>query len=188
MEKVLKGIVVINGELIDETCSIEPDCVNFPVTLKSYESTQIESGDESIIVTLPKLFIITLASDGSTAGSKAFDIYLTGINTEIKNVRVRFDAVSAQYNPLTGNLLNGSGSGYAENVELRLYGSDSEQQSIPVGRDKIMSILGDKAELRYYVGYYATGRTTVGVVRSSVNYTITLTLPDEPEPTPTFVP
>ncbi|MTD28142.1 fimbrial protein [Erwinia sorbitola] len=148
-----QGQVQFNGKLIDETC-------------------EIESGSENIQVTLPTLSTKTLAVEGATAGSKSFDIKVIKCPAAITKVAAHFEAIgSSGGNSATGNLVNSATTGAAGLVEVRLYNSNENQLILGNSGDPV-AVKDQKATLRYYGGYYATGVTTPGLVTATALYTL----------------
>ena len=148
-----QGTVDFNGLLIAETCAIDP-------------------ASENLVVTLPTLSVVTLAKDGATAGSKAFDINVINCDPAIKNVGAHFEAIGGSgSDSQTGNLINDAATDAATNVQVRLYNSD--EKPMPLGTTGVSAPVKDgKATVRYYGGYYATGVTTAGKVHAKAQYTL----------------
>lgn len=153
--EVTQGTVEFNGKLITETCSIDTD-------------------SQAIVVTLPTLSTTTLAAAGATGGSKLFDINVSGCGTGLTKVAAHFEAIGGSgSDSTTGNLTNDySGSETAAtNVQVRLYNSD--EQPLALGdTGTAATIANQKATMRYYGGYYATGATTAGQVHAKAQYTL----------------
>lgn len=155
-DPVTQGTVTFNGELITETCSIV-------------------SGDEDLQVQLPTLSTKSLAVAGDEAGSKSFDIRVENCDAGISKVGAHFEALnSTGYDIKTGNLTNASTSASkATNVQVRLYDADGTPMTVgTTGQMFDIDSTSQKATLRYFGGYYATGASTAGDVMAKVQYTL----------------
>ncbi|WP_158780623.1 fimbrial protein [Pantoea sp. BAV 3049] len=160
--EVTQGTVEFNGELINETCSIDAD-------------------SQAIVVTLPTLSTTTLASPGATGGSKLFDINVsgcpTGTDAGITQVAAHFEAIGGTgTNATTGNLTNVYSGTTADpaagNVEVRLYNSNEEPLALGQTGDAATISSTGTATMRYYGGYYATAATTAGKVNAKAQFTL----------------
>lgn len=155
--KETQGTVTFNGQLIAETCSIASESVDRQVQL-------------------PTVSIQTLNAAGTTAGSKGFDLNVEDCPAGITQVAAHFEAIgSSGVNSKTGNLTNDFTStanvDKARNVEVRLYNSDEQQ--LKLGETGAQApVANGKATMRYYGGYYATDKTTAGMVQAKASYTL----------------
>lgn len=158
------GTIFFEGALSGNTCDITID------------------GKPTPTVTLPTVRAAALQSKGATAGDTLFKIVLTncfGQGTTTTTAAAFFENGSTvDYD--TFNLKNtASGVDVAENVQLQLL--DAVNQSpINIGfsnqntnstRHNIASE-GEGVEMPYVVRYYATEKTTPGLVESQVNFSI----------------
>ncbi|MEJ5062199.1 MULTISPECIES: fimbrial protein [unclassified Erwinia] len=155
-----QGKVTFNGKLIAETC-------------------QLEDGMDNIMVTLPTLSTQTLAAAGATAGSKVFEIKVKDCDKSIKKVAAHFEAIgSTGVDSKTGNLENKAVTvgedKPATGVQIRLYNSDAEQNQLLLGDtgESFEVEAAGTATMRYYGGYYATAKTTPGLVTATAMYTL----------------
>ncbi|WP_456310620.1 fimbrial protein [Serratia proteamaculans] len=155
-----QGKVTFNGKLIAETC-------------------QLEDGMDNIMVTLPTLSTQTLAAAGATGGSKVFEIKVKGCDKSIKKVAAHFEAIgSTGVDSKTGNLENKAVTvgedKPATGVQIRLYNSDAEQNQLLLGDtgESFDVATAGTATMRYYGGYYATAKTTPGLVTATAIYTL----------------
>uniref|UniRef100_UPI0035C6FCA3 fimbrial protein n=1 Tax=Serratia quinivorans TaxID=137545 RepID=UPI0035C6FCA3 len=150
-----QGTVTFNGELIAETCSIVSDSVDRQVQL-------------------PKVSIQTLNAAATSAGSKGFDLNVENCPTGITKVAAHFEGIgSSGVDSSTGNLTNQyqGAETKATNVQVRLYNSDEQQ--LKLGETGSAADVTDgKATMRYYGGYYATAKTTAGLVYAQARYTL----------------
>ncbi|MEE4411151.1 MULTISPECIES: fimbrial protein [unclassified Serratia (in: enterobacteria)] len=154
-DEVTQGTVTFNGELTASTCSIVSDSVDRQVQL-------------------PKVAIQTLSAAGTSAGSKGFDLNVEKCPAGITKVAAHFEAIgSSGVDSATGNLTNqyqGAGT-KATNVQVRLYNSDEQQLKLG-DTGAAATVTGGKATMRYYGGYYATEKTTAGLVYAQARYTL----------------
>jgi len=155
-----QGKVTFNGKLIAETC-------------------QLEDGMDNIMVTLPTLSTQTLAAAGATGGSKVFEIKVKDCDKSIKKVAAHFEAIgSTGVDSKTGNLENKAVTvgedKPATGVQIRLYNSDAEQNQLLLGDtgESFEVEAAGTATMRYYGGYYATAKTTPGLVTATAMYTL----------------
>jgi major type 1 subunit fimbrin (pilin) len=155
-----QGSVTFNGELLADTCTIDPATVD-------------------IDVTLPTLAIQTLPAADAEAGSKGFDIHVTDCPTDIPQVAAHFEAIgSSGEDSSTGNLKNMAPTDDAANpaaseVQVRLYNSDEQQLKLgDTGNPFPIDPTTQEATMRYFGGYYATGATTAGKVYARAIYTL----------------
>lgn len=153
-QAVTQGTVEFKGKLIADTCQIDPASVN-------------------LVVTLPTLSVTTLNEAGATGGSKAFDINVIECSADIKKVGAHFEAIGGSgTDSQTGNLINDlTSTDAAKNVQVRLYNSD-ETPMILGTTGNSAPVDAQKATMRYYGGYYATGKTTAGSVHAKAQYTL----------------
>ncbi|TBL68522.1 fimbrial protein [Hafnia alvei] len=158
-----QGTVTFNGELIAETCSIASDSVDRQVQL-------------------PTISIQTLQTPGATAGSKGFDLNVENCPAGITQVAAHFEAIdSTGVDSTTGNLTNqfvADAEGpepdldAATNVEVRLYNSDEKPLKLGETGQAAGVDGSGKATMHYYGGYYATGKSTAGLVYAQARYTL----------------
>ncbi|MBV4367414.1 fimbrial protein [Erwinia phyllosphaerae] len=153
-----QGTVEFNGKLINETCKIDDDSVD-------------------IVVQLPTLSTQTLTAAGDTGGSRLFDISVNSCPASITKVAAHFEAIGGSGSDAsTGNLTNdakASGDDVAAtNVQIRLYNSDEKPLALGATGSAAAVDSTGKASMRYYGGYYATGKTTAGLVHAKARYTL----------------
>lgn len=156
------GTVTFNGLLQDDTC-------------------QIETGTEDVKVDLPTLGTSALAKLGDEQGSKNFTISVVDCPAAVTKVSAHFNAINSDgANLVTGNLTNTATAGGATGAEVRLYNIGGTGSQIRVGdtgaafdvtpgtgQDPVGT-----ATLTYAGGYYATAKTTPGVVTAKVQYVL----------------
>jgi major type 1 subunit fimbrin (pilin) len=129
-------------------------------------------------ISMPKVQAAALATYGGTAGNTPFSIQLVNCTTSgaVSNgvaVRTYFDG--PQVNASTGNL-NLGGAATATNVQLQLTNANGSVINLAGAKTAqnvaIQQITSGAANLPYAVRYFATGKSTPGLVASVVNYTI----------------
>jgi len=129
-------------------------------------------------ISMPKVQAAALTTYGGTAGNTPFSIQLVNCTTAgaVSNgvaVRTYFDG--PQVNASTGNL-NLGGAATATNVQLQLTNANGSVINLAGAKTAqnvaIQQITSGAANLPYAVRYFATGKSTPGLVASVVNYTI----------------
>jgi major type 1 subunit fimbrin (pilin) len=129
-------------------------------------------------ISMPKVQAAALATYGGTAGNTPFSIQLVNCTTAgaVSNgvaVRTYFDG--PQVNASTGNLNLGA-TATATNVQLQLTNASGSVINLAGAKTAqnvaIQQISSGAANLPYAVRYFATGKSTPGLVASVVNYTI----------------
>ncbi|EXU76633.1 MULTISPECIES: fimbrial protein [Erwinia] len=130
----------------------------------------INSGTYSEVVLLPTISTSSLQTDGNEAGSKNFDITLQECPSD-RTVTVKFVSNLSSADSTTGNLINTTGDGYSENVQVRIRKEDGTQVIIDdteSGQDYVVSSSGDDVTHQYTASYYASGNNavTAGVLKS----------------------
>lgn len=155
------GKVRFEGEVIDQTCVVNP-----------------AKGDQ--YVKLDKVQATKLQGKGKVAGGKNFSISLQGCKTDSAHQLVRAEFRSSPNvdaaNEYTLKNTLAAGANVASNVNLRL--KESNGTAIRIGDASYTSTqyknLNGQAtgEIDYSVEYYATGNATVGRITSEVEYSI----------------
>lgn len=148
------GTITINGQVMDQTCTIV-------------------SGEEDQIVTLATVAKADLAISGKEAAKQSFTIQLE--DCAAGNVFAFFSTDTASLiDPATNTLVN---QGTATNVNVALYEENGNQ--IKLGDSTytyavVKNVVTDDnpATLMYSAGYYATGAADSGTVTAVANYTI----------------
>lgn len=134
--------VYFTGTYTDETCVVE-----------------INNGSNNEVVTLPKISVISLQTNGSEAGSVPFNITLKECPAS-RTVAVFFNSSISGTDTATGNLINDTGPDMSKNVQIRLRKEDSSQIIIDdasSGQDYIISATADPLSHRFLASYYAKG-------------------------------
>jgi major type 1 subunit fimbrin (pilin) len=152
------GTITFTGEVTGQTCTINGGQPNF---------TKV----------LPKVSSSVLGAAGQTAGGINFPIQLTNCTPASGGARVFFET-GPNVDTTSGRLNIATGSGQATNVQVQLLnstggaivagaasGSQNSGNYAPISSD-------GKATLYYGAQYYATGAATVGLVSTSVTYSI----------------
>ncbi|HEK2784345.1 TPA: uroepithelial cell adherence major pilin UcaA [Proteus mirabilis] len=154
------GTITFTGKVVDQTCSVDTQSKN-------------------LAVILPTVSVATL-NNVATTGLTPFTIKLTGCSTDkdgAKNVKVYFEPSSADTDLTTHNLKNTATGTKANNVQVQLLNSDAAT-TIQLGTDSAtqdvhpVQIDNANVNLPYFAQYYATGQSTAGDVKATVNYTI----------------
>lgn len=132
---------------------------------------KVSTGSQNLTVTLPPVQASTLTSAGPAAGTTAFSINLTGCT---RNLGV--SATLNTNNPYTsaGIIAPTTGSGYANNVGIRLLQSDG---TTPVTFGTPFSVgntSGANFTFNLYAQYYwIANPVTAGTVLATATYTLT---------------
>lgn len=145
--------VLFQGVYSDETCVVS-----------------INGGAYSETVLLPTISTSSLQVDGNEAGSKAFNITLQECPSD-RTVAVSFVSNLSAADSATGNLINTTGDGYSENVQVRIRKEDGTQvliDSSASGQDYTIPSTGDNVTHQFTASYYADGNNavTAGVLKS----------------------
>lgn len=153
------GIIAFMGKVTDSTCKIS------------------NVGGPNFSVNLPTVSKTTLSAAGNVAGRTPFKISLS--NCSITNVTAYFEPGNT-VNASTGRLNNQIVPG-AQNVQIQIL--NSVGQFIPIqagGADGSqtnsewvnIAVADSSADLTFAAEYYATGASTAGDVRTTVQYTL----------------
>lgn len=159
-----QGLVHFEGRLIDETCKI--------------------TSEKEQTVYLKAASIKTLTKVGDEAGFEPFQIDvecpvpLSTATDPVKTVGIHFEPISetTDWDTGTGNLKNTlTGNDAAGNVQIKIYdttgGIRTHQKIGTTGT--MMEPTGDgKFSFTYVGGYSANGKTSVGLVKATVMYTL----------------
>ncbi|CBG89520.1 fimbrial protein [Citrobacter rodentium] len=145
--------VYFTGTYTDETCVVE-----------------INNGSNNEVVTLPKISVMSLRTNGSEAGSVPFNITLKECPAS-RTVTVFFSSSVSGADTVTGNLINDTGPDMSKNVQIRLRKEDSSQVIIDdatSGQDYLISATADPLSHRFLASYYAKGDSapTAGKVQT----------------------
>ncbi|WP_439891988.1 fimbrial protein [Ralstonia sp. 25C] len=175
-QAVTQSTVIFRGEVTSQTCSID-------------------AADRDKVVTLPTVSTSALDVAGKAAGSQQFDIKVSNCSAlpvppvagsvetnGIRAVAAHFETTN--WDSVTGNVLNATGTGRAQNVQVRLYnmngmapanqirlgstGLNAAGQYFPVtgtGVDR-------GATMSYVASYYATAPSVAGTVDAVATYTL----------------
>lgn len=139
------------------------------ITGKVTGTTCVIANNGNVTVPLPQVSSTALATNGATAGQKAFALNLSGCASTTK--ATAYFEPGANVDPATGNLRNATGAGNATNVQVQLYNSDLTPINLFSNNAKQVTI-GTAGPMNFYAGYYATGQATAGDVTTSVVYTM----------------
>ncbi|MDI0922666.1 fimbrial protein, partial [Escherichia coli] len=151
-----------------------------PSYTKSVSWQHYPGDDGNFSVTLPTVSNKALASPGETTGLTPFSINLTGCTSAADgagHVKAFFEPGSST-DFVTNNLKNMASDNAAGNVQIQLLNSDGASTIFLgkdfAGQDVHSETIGadGNATLRYMAQYYATGTSTPGDVKTTVNYTI----------------
>ncbi|KGI78996.1 fimbrial protein [Oleiagrimonas soli] len=153
------GTITINGKVIAQTCQVD--------------GNGLGTADNKV-VNLPDVLTTALASTGDTAGDTSFQISVTGCDASLSTVQAYFSG--GDVNSGNGRLDN-SATGAAGNVQVQLLngsdnpmdlsGADASAQS-----SQQVALSGGAATLSYKARYYATGASSAGAVKSTVDFTL----------------
>ncbi|ELY2854592.1 type 1 fimbrial protein [Cronobacter dublinensis] len=138
--------VSFKGKYMEETCDVS-----------------INNASSSETITLPTLSTTVLQKAGNEAGSQQFSITLKHCPVD-KTVMLSFVNDSGYSDNNTGNLINNAGSGYSENVQIRLRKTDGTQMIINddgSAQPYVIPATGEDITHYYIAAYYATGDHTV---------------------------
>ena len=139
----------------------------------SAPTCKVDVGGSNLVVTLPTVSVQTLNAPGKTAGRTPFNISLSGCEASMDMVAIFFEPgknTSQSDNRLI-NSLNPNG-----NVQLQLLNKD--MTVIKLGNDKngqgaqSVPVVQGRANLEYFVEYYATGNASAGAVSSSTEFLV----------------
>lgn len=149
------GTVNFNGKLVENTC-------------------QVDSASKDLTVQLPTLPTRLLNAANTTAGLTLFQIQLNGCAENTK-ARAYFVPTPDKVNLQSGRLVNTAERPKSDNVEVELLDSDSKRVINATGNgghqgSTLQTITNSNNKLNYYARYYATGTTTAGNVKASVDY------------------
>ncbi|OCW24477.1 MULTISPECIES: fimbrial protein [Pseudomonas] len=149
------GTITFNGKVTDETCQV----------------TTGSSGDFTVDLATAK--VADLAQAGATAMPSNFRIAVNQCSPTVTNVRAQFLYDANLVDVSSGVLKNQlSGDTSATNVGLQLYNYADNSVIKPgdAGAAKSFTVQDGAAEMIYGVQYYATGKSTAGLVKSQVKY------------------
>ncbi|BFQ92302.1 fimbrial protein [Gallibacterium anatis] len=149
------GTVNFNGKLVDNTC-------------------EVNSNSKNLSIQLPTLPTRLLPAANDTAGLTLFQIQLDNCGKETK-ARAYFVPTPDKVDLASGRLINTASGGAAENVQVQLLDKDTTTVINATGTggnqaSKLQTINDSNNKLTYYARYYATGKTTAGVVTAAVDY------------------
>ncbi|MFJ2279740.1 fimbrial protein [Pseudomonas sp. NPDC087803] len=149
------GTITFNGKVTDETCEV----------------TTGAAGDFTVNLATAKSSDLSIA--GATAVPSNFRIAIDNCSPTVTNVRAQF-LYDASLVDLSSGLLKNqvSGATSASNVGLQLYNYDDSSVIKPgdAGAAKTFAVDNGAAEMVYGVQYYATGKSSAGLVKSQVKY------------------
>jgi major type 1 subunit fimbrin (pilin) len=159
------GTINFNGELTDTTCDVSLDGQGADATY-----------------TLPTVSVNELAVAGATSSRTSFTMDLSKCNVGTVNGKSKVAAyfqAGSTIDPSTGRLKNTTETG-AQLVDLQLLDGQNNFSAINAGSSeqttkttfKDINSADGTAKLVYGVQYYANGKTTPGVVTSSVVYNL----------------
>lgn len=148
------GTVNFNGKLVDNTCTVN-------------------TNSQNLTVQLPTLPVRLLANANDTAGLTLFQLQLDNCNNQ--KARAYFVPTPDKVDLASGRLINTASGGAAENVQVQLLDKDTTTVINATGTggnqaSKLQTINDSNNKLTYYARYYATGKTTAGVVTAAVDY------------------
>lgn len=155
------GTITFSGKIVTQTCTVN-------------------TNDKNLTVILPTVSTTTLKDQSATAGLTPFSIHLTGCTASqngAQNVKAYFEP-SSNIDVNTHNLINTAVQSKADNVQIQLLNSNGTSTILlgegEGGQDVQTETIGSdgSATLRYMAQYYATGKSTAGDVKATVNYTI----------------
>ncbi|EOL9049800.1 fimbrial protein [Cronobacter turicensis] len=151
--------VSFTGTYMEETCGVS-----------------INNASSSETITLPVLSTTLLQKAGAEAGSQQFSVTLTHCPID-KSVMLRFVNDNGFADVKTGNLINESGTGYSENVQVRLRKANGTQMIIndeTSTQEYVIPATGDDITHYYIAAYYAagSGNVTPGEVGTLANIDI----------------
>ncbi|EOI5723387.1 fimbrial protein [Cronobacter turicensis] len=151
--------VSFTGTYMEETCGVS-----------------INNASSSETITLPVLSTTLLQKAGAEAGSQQFSVTLTHCPID-KSVMLRFVNDNGFADVKTGNLINESGTGYSENVQVRLRKANGTQMIIndeTSTQEYVIPATGDDITHYYIAAYYAAGagNVTPGEVGTLANIDI----------------
>lgn len=165
------GTITFNGEITATTCTVT--------------GGGAASGIGNIIVTMPTVRQAALPNAGSVAGDTNFSLVLSGANcTNGKTAAMLVEtSQSGQLDYATGALKN---AGSATFVQVRLVNPANNQPinlgatgTLTTGNSTVAgnnqpaaTISGNSATLNYVAQYFATGATGVGLVNTSLVYSM----------------
>lgn len=149
------GTVTFNGELIEETCTINTD-------------------DIDKVVVLPTVSTQSLSNVADTAGSTMFSITASNCPASHTSIAAHFE--TTDMDPVTQNAINQATANPASNVLVQLLQSDGTTV-LPLGSTgDFVNLTGSGssrgATMNYGGQYYAVGQTTAGTVTAVVRYTL----------------
>lgn len=151
--------VSFTGTYMEETCGVS-----------------INNASSSETITLPVLSTTLLQKAGAEAGSQQFSVTLIHCPID-KSVMLRFVNDNGFADVKTGNLINESGTGYSENVQVRLRKANGTQMIIndeTSTQEYVIPATGDDITHYYIAAYYAagSGNVTPGEVGTLANIDI----------------
>jgi major type 1 subunit fimbrin (pilin) len=157
-----EGVITFTGLVTDQTCVISGG-----------EGTNGAVGD--IDVALQSVNANSLSIPGSSVGTKRFDILVSdgvgGPCVSAEKATFRFKNTSLNIDPANGNL-NNTLTGES-NAQLRILDQDlATPIDLRVNASKTVDTDGD-ARFIYGVQYFAKDVTTVGQVKTNVEYEVT---------------
>ncbi|MFZ3387539.1 fimbrial protein [Buttiauxella gaviniae] len=154
------GTITFNGELTATTCNVNVD----------------GQGNDATIA-LPRAGINDLTTEGQTRSRTSFNMLLSECEGTLLTAAAYFEAGPTV--DTAGRLNNElTGTDAATEVQFQLRDGSGDNEVIKVGdasqgvNTTFVDISTGTATLPYMVEYYATGRTTAGLVSSKVVYSI----------------
>jgi major type 1 subunit fimbrin (pilin) len=153
------GTITINGKVVAQTCQVD--------------GNGLGTADNKV-VTLPNVLTTALAATGDTAGDTGFNISVTGCDASLSTVQAYFSG--GDVNSGNGRLDN-SATGAASNVQVQLLNAsdapmDLSGANATAQSSQQVSLSGGAATLSYKARYYATGASSAGAVKSTVDFTL----------------
>ncbi|MGA9701274.1 fimbrial protein [Pseudomonas sp.] len=149
------GTITFNGKITDETCEV----------------TTGTAGDFTVDLATAK--VADLAQAGATALPSNFRIAVNKCSPTVTNVRAQFLYDANLVDISSGVLKNQlSGETSATNVGMQLYNYADNSVIKPgdAGAANSFTVDNGAGEMIYGVQYYATGKSTAGLVKSQVKY------------------
>jgi type 1 fimbria pilin len=152
------GLITLDGEVVTYTCVVSAD-------------GNAGSGDAT--VQLPTVAGVSLATPGSRAGLRPFDI-VVGTATQpcaAKAVSGHWRAGGADVDPATGHLRNRPGPGMASGLGVVLLNDVQDVIDIRNNANSQQVIFdGGVATLRYHGEYIGNGGISEGLVSTAAEY------------------
>ncbi len=153
------GTITVNGTVVAQTCQVD--------------GNGLGTADNKV-VNLPNVLTTALATSGDTAGDTNFNLAVTGCDASLSSVQTYFSG--GDINSGNGRLDN-SASGAASNVQVQLLNGSGTAMDLSGANataqgSQVVSLSGGAATLSYTARYYATGASSAGAVKSTVDFTL----------------